>query len=530
MLPVLSAAQFRNADLHLQSSGPISSYDLMERAAARCAQRILELQREGHFGPVAETTFLVIAGMGNNGGDGLVIARLLHAAGLQVRVLRLEYGATASQDNSANWERAVDQGVEGESTSEASPELEVGPNEVVIDAIFGIGLSRELPAQVASIIEKVRLSQRPVIAIDLPTGLQAEDNIGIDTKRVMRALLTLTFEFPKRCMLFPENERFVGAWEIIPIGLDHAYCGSLGPSAFLLQEQDAVELLRPRPHFGHKGTFGHALLIAGSEGRVGAAVIATRAALRSGAGSVTAHVPKGALHILQTTCPEAMCSVSEDPAHVDTMPDLTVASAIGLGPGLGSDPDTALIIKRSIQESQAPMVFDADALNILSEHRTWLAFLPPLSILTPHPKEFDRLVGSTFTTGQERSLAAQEFARRHQVIVVLKGAWTAICAPSGPMLFNSTGNPGMAKGGSGDALTGLLTGLLAQGYAPHQAAVLGVYLHGMAGDDAARHKGMDGMHAGDIIEALPEAWQNLRNANFELQRLGSLPLRNDNTL
>lgn len=530
MLPVLSAAQFRQADMHLQASEPISSYDLMERAAARCAQRIQELQREGHFGPVAGTSFLVIAGMGNNGGDGLVIARLLHAAGLQVRVLRLEYGTTASEDNRANWKRLIDQGVDHESTAEGLPDLEVGSKEVVIDAIFGIGLSRALPAQVASIIEQVRLSQRPVIAIDLPSGLYADDNIGVDPKSVMRATLTLTFEFPKRCMLFPENDRFVGVWEMIPIGLDHEYCGTLGPSAFLLQEQDAVEVLRPRPHFGHKGTFGHALLIAGSEGRAGAAVIATRAALRSGAGLVTAHVPKGALHILQTTCPEAMCSVSENSAYIDTMPDLSMASAVGLGPGLGSDPDTALIIKRSIQDTQVPMVFDADALNILSENRTWLAFLPPESILTPHPKEFDRLVGSTFTTGHERSLAAQEFARRHQVIVVLKGAWTAICGPSGPMLFNSTGNPGMAKGGSGDALTGLLTGLLAQGYEPYQAAMLGVYLHGMAGDVVARHKGMDGMHAGDIIEALPEAWQNLRNAHFEIQRPGSVLLRADTTL
>ena len=289
-------------------------------------------------------------------------------------------------------------------------------------------------------------------------------------------------------------------------------------------------ILRPRPHFGHKGTFGHALLIAGSEGRVGAAVLATRAALRSGTGLVTTHVPKGALHIMQTTCPEAMCSLSEHSSYVDSLPDLSMASAIGIGPGLGSDPDTALIIKRSIQDCRAPMVFDADALNILSEHTTWLAFLPPGSILTPHPKEFDRLVGSTFRTGHERSLAAEEFARRHRVTVILKGAWTAICPPSGPVLFNSTGNPGMAKGGSGDALTGLLTGLLAQGYDPLQTAVLGVYLHGMAGDMAARHKGMDGMHAGDLIEALPEAWQNLRNAHYEEKRPGSQLLKDETSL
>ncbi len=231
MLPVLSAAQFRQADLHLQSTEPISSIDLMERAAGLCAQRIQELQREGHFGPVADTSFLILAGMGNNGGDGLVIARLLHAGGIKVRVLRVEYQPKASEDNSSNWKRLVDLGVDRESTAEGSPELEVGPNEVVIDALFGIGLSRAVPAQVEYIIERVRLSQRPVIAIDLPSGLFADDNMGIEPKGVMRASLTLTFEFAKRCMLLPENDRFVGVWEIIPIGLDHGYCASLGPSA-----------------------------------------------------------------------------------------------------------------------------------------------------------------------------------------------------------------------------------------------------------------------------------------------------------
>lgn len=520
MLPVLSAVQFRSADLHLQASEPISSSDLMERAAGRCVQRILELQREGHFGPVAETSFLILAGMGNNGGDGLVIARLLHAAGLKVRVIRAEYKSEASNDNALNWKRLVDLKVNCLSTTTEEPGLGIGSNEVIIDALFGIGLSGAVPVQVANIIEQARDSERPVIAIDLPSGLFADDNSGVEPNGVMRASLTLTFEFPKLCMLFPENDRYVGAWEVIPIGLDHEHCIALGPTAFMLQETDVVQLLRPRPHFGHKGTFGHALLIAGSVGRYGAAVLSTRAALRSGAGLVTSHVPKGALHILQTTCPEAMCSLSVDASYVDSMPDLSKASAIGIGPGLGSESGTSLVIKRIVQECSAPMVFDADALNILAEHRTWIAFLPPGSILTPHPKEFDRLLGTTFKSGQDRCLAAQAFAQRHGVILILKGAWTAICPPSGPVLFNSTGNPGMAKGGSGDALTGLLTGLLAQGYGALQAAMLGVYLHGMAGDMAAQHKSMDGMHAGDIIDALPEAWQNLRNAHSDGPRLG----------
>jgi len=289
----------------------------------------------------------------------------------------------------------------------------------------------------------------------------------------------------------------------------------LGSAYNMFLEQDASAMLRPRPQFGHKGTFGHALLIAGSAGRAGAAVLATRAALRSGTGLVTAHVPRGALDILQISCPVAMCSTSSTAAFVDCIPDLSQASAVGIGPGLGSDPDTALVLKRLIQETMVPMVLDADALNILAENRTWCAFLPPNTILTPHPKEFDRLEGSPAANGYQRLQRAREMARKQGVVVVLKGAWTAVCAPSGEVFFNSTGNPGMAKGGSGDALTGLLTGLLAQGYAPLQASLFGVYLHGLAGDLAALHKGMDGMHAGDLIDALPEAWKQLRNAGFE---------------
>lgn len=515
MLPILNAEQVRASDAHAIASEPISSLDLMERAADRCAQRIIELLRQGAWGAPNETSFLVIAGMGNNGGDGLVVARLLHGAGYPVRVVRCEYRQQVSADNAANLDRLLVQGVQFTAIQESAEMVDIQPTDVIIDALFGTGLNEEVPPLVASLIQQVRRSARPVVAIDLPSGLFAEDNAGQDRARIMRASLTLTMEFPKLALLLPENEVFVGAWELIPIGLDHEHAATVGSSYTMFLEQDASLMLRPRPQFGHKGTFGHALIFAGSRGRVGAAVLATRAALRSGTGLVTAHVPLGALEILQVSCPEAMCSTWSTSEHLDSLPALSSASAIGIGPGLGSDPDTALALKRLIQECALPLVFDADALNILAENRTWFAFLPPGAILTPHPKEFDRLEGSPATTGYQRLQRAREMARKQGVIVVLKGAWTAVCAPSGEVFFNSTGNPGMAKGGSGDALTGLLTGLLAQGYAPLQAALFGVYLHGLAGDLAALHKGMDGMHAGDIIEALPEAWKQLRNAGFE---------------
>jgi len=517
MLPILNAEQVRAADAQAIASEPITSVDLMERAASRCTQRILDVLREGAWGQPEEVSFLVLAGMGNNGGDGLVIARLLHAAGSPVRVFRCEHRPDPTPDNAANWERLRSMGVECSSGPEHTTKLTVHSTDVVIDALFGTGLTSVVPVGVADLIRLVRASERPVVAIDMPSGLFAEDNTGNDHTAIMRATLTLTLEFPKLALLLPENEAYVGAWELVPIGLDHEFCSTLGADNHLILEQDALQLLRPRPLFGHKGTFGHALMIAGSEGRSGAAVLATRAALRSGTGLVTVHAPHGALGILQTTCPEAMCSTASDPMHVDTAPSLVGIAAVGIGPGLGSDGRTALVLKKMLQECAAPMVLDADALNLLAEQRTWCSFLPSGTILTPHPKEFDRLEASPSVSGYQRLQRAREWARKQGVIVVLKGAWTAVCAPSGQVFFNSTGNPGMAKGGSGDALTGLLTGLLAQGYAPLQAAILGVYLHGLAGDLAALHKGMDGMHAGDIVDVLPEAWQQLRNAGFDGQ-------------
>ncbi|MEO8589778.1 MAG: NAD(P)H-hydrate dehydratase [Flavobacteriales bacterium] len=253
--------------------------------------------------------------------------------------------------------------------------------------------------------------------------------------------------------------------------------------------------------------------MAGGGGHAGAAVLATRSALRSGAGLVTAHVPGGCVSIVQIGAPEAMCSADPSENALTTLPKLDGYSAIGIGPGLGVNGDTALVVKRIIQDTSGPLVIDADALNIIAENATWMAFLSPATILTPHPKEFDRLVGRSVASGFERVEMAREMALKNRCVVVLKGAWTAICDPTGQVFFNPTGNPGMAKGGSGDVLTGLLTGLLAQGYAPLRAAVLGVYLHGLAGDIAARDIGMDAMTAGDLIAALPKAWQELRGAS-----------------
>jgi ADP-dependent NAD(P)H-hydrate dehydratase / NAD(P)H-hydrate epimerase len=515
MLPILNADQVRNMDAHTMINEPITSVELMERAATACAHRIIEQLRNGAFGAQDAASFLVLAGMGNNGGDGLVIARLLHGSGCAVRVVRIEHRHDPSPENLTNWQRLERIGVPCVSTNTIGEEHTIGTRDIIVDALIGVGLTRPLSGGMAEVVRMVRASRRPVISIDLPSGLFAEDNSANDPDVVIRATWTLTFEVPKLALLLSENARFVGEWELVPVGWDRTYRNSLMSHYSFLEEGDVIQLLKPRPRFGHKGTFGHALIIAGSLGRMGAAVLATRAALRSGAGLVSAHVPAAGQAILQGTCPEAMCSASSAQAWVDDMPNAWCCDSVGLGPGLGVEGATALVLKKLIQEIAVPLVLDADGLNILAENRTWLSFLPPRTIITPHPKEFDRLVGSVADSGYQRLERAQEFARKHNVIVVLKGAWTAICDPNGQVYFNSTGNPGMAKGGSGDALTGLITGLLAQGYAPLQAAQFGVYLHGLAGDIAAAHHGMDGMTASDVVMAIPEAWMRLRNASFE---------------
>ncbi len=363
----------------------------------------------------------------------------------------------------------------------------------------------------AEAVRWINSSGRPVFAIDLPSGLLADGNVDDPSAGIVRATVTLTFQVPKPALLLADRATYVGHWEVVPIGLDEELLAGIVAQQYVIERPDVLALLPPRPRTGHKGTFGHALLVSGGSGHMGAAVLATRAALRSGCGLVTTRIPARGAQVLQITAPEAMCDIDPGMDHVIGLPKLDRYQAIGIGPGLGSRADTALVVKQLIQQSQVPVVFDADALNLLSENPTWLAFLPAGSVLTPHPKEFDRLVGGPSSSSADRSERAVELARRTRCIVVLKGAPTAVYSPDGSIHYNSTGNPGMAKGGSGDVLTGLITGLLAQGMSNWAAAVVGVHLHGLAGDLAAARLGMDGMTSGDLADHLPDAWRNLRS-------------------
>ncbi|MBL7981419.1 MAG: NAD(P)H-hydrate dehydratase [Flavobacteriales bacterium] len=511
MLPVLNATQMRAADAYTIAHEPISSLDLMERAGTRCTAHLLRHVARWPKDPRVRTPFLVVVGMGNNGGDGLVIARLLHLRGQPVRVVRVKHRDNASPDHATNLKRCEALGIPVHDMVEVGGFPAIDVQEVIVDAIFGTGITDTMTGIAAEAVRWINTSGRPVFAIDLPSGLLADGNSNDHSDRIVKATFTLTFQVPKPALLLADQAPNVGYWEVVPIGLDEGFLARIAPQRHVIQRPDVLALLPPRPRTGHKGTFGHALLVAGESGHMGAAVLATRAALRSGCGLVTTRVPGRGEQVIQTAAPEAMSDLDPAMDRITGLPKLEPFQAIGIGPGLGSHADTSLVVKRLIQESQVPVVFDADALNLLAANPTWLAFLPAGSVLTPHPKEFDRLVGSPSRSSAERSERTVELARRTRCIVVLKGAPTAVYSPDGSIHYNATGNPGMAKGGSGDVLTGLITGLLAQGMSSWAAAVVGVHLHGLAGDLAASQLGMDGMTSGDLADHLPDAWRNLRS-------------------
>ncbi|MBL7963249.1 MAG: NAD(P)H-hydrate dehydratase [Flavobacteriales bacterium] len=511
MQPILTAAQVREADAYTIAHEPIKSLDLMERAGTAAFDWIYQ-HAPGILFPKhsqeAEWRFLVCAGKGNNGGDGLVVARSLLRSGYDVDVWIVEDQKVGTPDFEENLKRLKKAKGKVISISSPSDIPAIPAGVLVIDALFGTGLSRPLTGLFADLVQAINASGCTVVAIDVPSGLLSEACLdGKDV--VVHATHTLTFQVPKLAFFFRENARAVGHWHVLPIGLDEEFIRGMGSPYALVEQDDLQRWLPPRDRFAHKGDHGHALLMAGSADKLGAALLATGGALRSGAGLVTTHLPASGLPALNARLPEAMASVDPGEGVLSELPKLDRYSAIGVGPGIGTAEQTAQVIKLLLQEAQCPLVIDADGLNVLAENPTWLAFLPANTALTPHPKELDRLVGGA-SDSATRLEKARELARKSGSYVVLKGAYSATCAPTGQVWFNPTGNPGMARGGSGDVLTGLLTGLLAQGLPPGTACTLAVYLHGLAGDQAAAELGMDGMTVTDLIDRLPSAWRALR--------------------
>ncbi len=499
-MKILSSSQIREADAYTIQNEPIASIDLMERASKACYNWIKRNFKK-------KKNVCIFCGMGNNGGDGLAIARMLQGTGHNVTVYIINHAEKGSEDFNINKERLKK--VRGLKINELRekdtlPHIE---NEVlVIDAMFGSGLKKPLKGFIASIVHHINKSKATVIAIDFPSGLFCEDNSENITDNIIKATHTLTFQLPKLSFMFAENDKYIGECHILDIGLDNDFINQLKTNYSFITGNDIIPLYKARQKHAHKGRFGHGLIISGSYGKMGAAILAAKGAIRSGIGLLTIHTPKSGYNIIQSTVPEAMCSIDEDDMFFSGIKDTGHFNAIGIGPGIGLDNKTEAALKLLIQNYSAPMVFDADALNIISKNKTWLSFIPKGSILTPHIKEFERIAGKVHNSYQ-RMEKALELAFKYQIFIILKGANTLIAFPDGRVYFNSTGNPGMATGGSGDVLTGIILGLLTQGYLPSQASIAGVYLHGYAGDIAARKKGYESLIAGDINDNLYKAFK-----------------------
>lgn len=501
-MKIPNVGQIREADAYTITHEPIASIDLMERAAGKCFQWLVLNYGRG-------VTYKIFCGTGNNGGDGLVIARMMAEKNISVETYVVRFSEKCSDDFNANYQRLSKFNKVKLADINAADDFPLLQNsDVIIDAIFGSGLSKPVTEGIAAdIIKQINKSKAAVIAIDIPSGLFADDNSG-NSGEIIHARQTLTFQFPKLSFLFAGNEPYVGKWLVMPIGLHKDFIREMKVNNFLVEADDCHDILKPRSNFAHKGTYGHALLVCGSYGKIGAAVLSARSCIRSGAGLVTAVVPKCGLTVMQTAVPEVMCDVNEHEYFINHIESTSQYDAIGVGCGIGMKLQTQSALKFLIQDSNNPMVFDADAINILAENKTWLSFVPKNSIFTPHPKEFERLAGKSANENERQQLQIA-FSKKYNVYVVLKGAFTCISTPAGDCYFNSTGNPGMATAGSGDVLTGIITGLLAQKYSSFEACVLGVYVHGLAGDIAAKQLGYEALTANDIIGFMGKAFKKL---------------------
>ena len=484
-MKILSADQTREADRVTIESEPIASIDLMERAAKAVVDRLQIVFED-------DISFVIFCGKGNNGGDGLAIARQLMHLGFEAQVIIANVGAQGSPDFERNVKK-VEQ-IDYWNPGGAMPNIKA--NAVCIDALLGTGLKRPLEGFLAQVVKEINSLNHFVLAIDMPTGLFADDNGNNDLSLALRADATFTFQAPKRAQLHPLTAPFCGFLEVLDIGLDAKYIESVPTTEFWVDEMLARELYTPRNAFGYKNNFGHSLLCVGSQGQYGAGLMAANSSLRSGTGLLTCHIPNAAEMLFQHRVPESMVSLDEQEKHISTPPKLNPYAAIGVGPGIGTHEDTARFVQNIIRSASVPLVFDADALRILAENKTWLSFVQQLPILTPHPGEFEQLSSIPFEDDQLE--AAKDFAVNHHCVLVLKGAPTAVVLPNGSVYHNSSGNVGLATGGSGDVLLGLITSLRAQGYGAAEAAILGVYIHGRAADLALEEQSEESMLATDL--------------------------------
>lgn len=496
--------QIKEIDKFTVKNEPVASVDLMERAADQLLRWYIRSFNRSR-------RVIIFAGPGNNGGDGIALARLLSVNRFNAEVFFVKMSGKTSDDWNHNYQRLEKETSVLFNTIENTGQFPfVSSEDIIVDAIFGSGLTRHAEGLAGQVIKKINQTGSVVVSIDIPSGLFGEDNSANNPETIVCADYTLSFEFPKLCFMFGENARYVGDWSVLPIGLSSQAIRNTDTPYFFLEENNISPMLKKRRKFDHKGIYGHGLLVAGSFGKMGAAVLGAKAALRTGIGLITCHVPGCGYQIMQTSLPEAMVSVDQNEMYSSEAEAVDGYDAIGIGPGLGTDPATQEFFHTLLLNHDKPLVIDADGINILSANKKWFFELPYGTILTPHVKEFERIAGKT-ENSFKRLEKQVEFASEYNCIVILKGAYSSIVTPEGKIFFNSTGNPGMATAGSGDVLTGIILSLLSQGYTPENASLAGVYLHGLAGDAAAVKAGCESIIASDIIDNIGNAFIKVKS-------------------
>jgi hydroxyethylthiazole kinase-like uncharacterized protein yjeF len=502
-MKILSASQIKLLDSITIAKEPIRSIDLMERVAMICTRRLMKLIPN-------EESIYVICGKGNNGGDGLAIARLLLERGYTVTVCVINYKKEFSVEADSNYKllqtKYPDHIFEINSIKELTSCL-TDHNSVIIDALIGSGLNKPIKGFLGEVIKLINSNFKNIISIDVPSGLFI-DSTSLDNPYIIQSTLTLSLQFPKLAFLLPENSKYIPQFELVDIGLHKDGIAEIKTKNYYVTASDIFPLIKKRHKFDHKGSFGHALLFAGSKGKAGAAIISAKACLRSGAGLLTVHSTKEVLTSMLSHLPEAMSEADTNSNYITKINNPENYAAIGFGPGVGVHKDTQKVLKSIISKFKGKLIIDADGLNILSENKTWLNQLPKETILTPHVKEFERLVGKS-KNDFERLEKLKHFSAKYQCIVILKGAHSVIAMPDGDLFFNSTGNPGLAKAGSGDALTGIILGLLCRGYNSAHAALIGTYVHGFSADLCLKKMSMESILISDVIKQLPKAFKKL---------------------
>lgn len=490
-MKLLSPQQIHAWDAYTIENEPVTSIDLMERAARQCTNFLLDQQ-------LVQDGIKIFCGKGNNGGDGLAIARHLIEAGLQPSVYILEFGAKGTDDFQTNLARLhqLTSDIYFVQAKEFFPALV--EHDLIIDALYGSGLNRPLKDLSAELVEYINSANATVISIDVPSGMFIDKSSKGNA--VIKATYTLTFQSLKLCFIVTENASYFGGVHVMDIGLLPQFLNEV-KAPELITLKAIKSSYKERTAFAHKGNFGHALLIAGNKGKMGAAIMAAKACLKTGPGLVTLNTDECFFNAVHIAVPEAMCVTRTEEIDAEKF------TTIGIGPGIGTDDISAALLFQTLENLPKPMVLDADALNILSQHKDWLNKIPAGSIITPHPKEFERLFGKTNNDFEKMEIALAA-SKKYPFTIVLKGHYTLI-ASNGEALFNTTGNAGLAKGGSGDVLTGMLTALLAQGYKATQAAMLGVYLHGLAADIASQNIAVESILASDVIDHISDAFLQL---------------------